>query len=150
MKSFKVQQVATLATAIAASFLTVSCTSAKITQCANTIEVVNQTVVSTKAISNSGTKGDIQTIEKLVEIFDKAAKDLESVNVSDEKLNTYKSQFLTMYKGTTDVTKQLIVSIKEKKATKVNEGLKKYASSVSPERDLVTGLNQYCQEPEKK
>jgi hypothetical protein len=82
MKSFKVQQVAILAMTIAASFLTVSCTSTKISQCANTIEVVNQTVVSTKAISNSGTKGDIQTIEKLVEIFDKAAKDLEAVSVS--------------------------------------------------------------------
>jgi hypothetical protein len=150
MKSFKVQQVGIITLTIATSFLTVSCTDNKISQCANTIEVVNQTVMNTKAISNSGTKGDIQTIEKLVETFDKAAKDLEAVNVNDEKLKTYKSQFLTMYKGTTDVTKQLIVSFKERKATKVNEGLRKYASSVSPERDLVAGLNQYCQQPEKK
>jgi hypothetical protein len=55
-----------------------------------------------------------------------------------------------MYKGSADVTKQLIGSIKDKKLTKVHEGLRKYAAVVSPERDLVAGINQYCQEPETK
>jgi hypothetical protein len=147
---FRVRQVRIVLIAIAASVLTVSCTSAKVSQCANTIKVVNQTVIDTKSISDSGTKGDLQTLEKLVETFDKAAKDIASVNVDDEKLKTYKSQFLNMYQGATDIAKQLIVSMKEKKSTKVNEGLRKYANIVSPERDLVTQLNQYCQEPEKK
>jgi hypothetical protein len=149
MKSVKVQRVAIIAIAIGTSFLTVSCNDNKVSQCAKTIEVVNRTVLDTKAISDSGTKGDVQTIEKLVGIFDKGAKDLEGVNVKDEKLNTYKSQFLTMYKGATDIAQQLIVSLKERKATKVNEGLRKYASIVSPERDLAAGLTQYCKIPEK-
>jgi hypothetical protein len=147
---FRVRQVRIVLIAIAASVLTVSCTSAKVSQCANTIKIINQTTIDTKNISDSGTKGDLQTIEKLVAIFDKAAKDIASVNVDDEKLQTYKSQFLNMYQGATDISKQLIISMKEKKLTKVNEGLRKYANIVSPERDLVTQLNQYCQEPEKK
>jgi hypothetical protein len=150
MKSVKVQRVAMIAIAIGTSFLTVSCNDNKVSQCAKTIEVVNRTVLDTKAISDSGTKGDVQTIDKLVEIFDKASKDLDGVNVKDEKLKVYKSQFLTMYQGATDITKQLIVSLKEKKSSKVNEGLRKYANIVSPERDLVAVLNQYCKEPEKK
>lgn len=147
---FRVQLVRVVIVTIAAVVLTSSCTSPKISQCANTIKVVNQAVVETKTITNSGTKGDLQTIEKLVGIFDKAAKDLEGVNVNDEKLKTYKEQFLSMYKGATEINKQLVTSIKEKKLTKVNEGLRKSANIFSPERDLVAGINQYCQEPEKK
>jgi hypothetical protein len=146
---FRVQPVRLVVIAIAASFLTVSCTSAKVSQCASTIKVVNQTVIDTKTITNSGTKGDLQTIEKLVEIFDKAAKDLEAVNVDDEKLKVYKEQFLSMYKGATEINKQLVTSMKEKKLTKVNEGLRKSNNIFSPERDLVAGINQYCKEPEK-
>jgi hypothetical protein len=150
MKLVKVQRVAMLAIAIGTSFLATSCSSGKVSQCASTIEVVNRTVLDTKAISDSGTKGDVQTIDKLVGIFDKASKDLDGVNVKDEKLKVYKGQFLTMYQGASDIAKQLVVSLKERKSTKVNEGLRKYANIVSPERDLATGLTQYCKIPEQK
>jgi bifunctional DNase/RNase len=146
---FRVQQVGIVVMAIATSFLVVSCTSDKVTQCASMIKVVNQTVIETKTTTESGTKGDVPTIEKLVGIFDKATKDLTSVNISDEKLKTYKSQFLTMYQGATEINKQLVASIKEKKSTKVHEGLRKSRNIFSPERDLATGLTQYCKEPEK-
>jgi hypothetical protein len=146
---FGVQQVGMTSIAIAASFLAVSCTTGKVSQCANIIKVVNQTVIDTKTTTDSGTKGDVPTIEKLVEIFDKAAKDLDSVSLSDEKLKTYKGQFLTMYQGATEINKQLVTSIKERKSTKVHEGLRKSRNIFSPERDLATGLTQYCKEPEK-
>jgi hypothetical protein len=146
---FGVQQVGMTSIAIAASFLTVSCTSGKVSQCANIIKVVNQTVIDTKTTTDSGTKGDVPTIEKLVGIFDKAAKDLDSVSLSDEKLKTYKGQFLSMYQGATEINKQLVASIKERKSTKVHEGLRKSRNIFSPERDLATGLTQYCKEPEK-
>jgi hypothetical protein len=145
----RVQQVRIVGIAIAISFITGSCTSGKVSQCANMIRVVNQTVIDTKTTTESGTKGDVPTIEKLVRIFDKAAKDLESVSLSDEKLKTYKGQFLEMYKGATEINKQLVESIKERKSTKVHEGLRKSRNIFSPERDLATGLTQYCKEPEK-
>ncbi len=113
------------------------------------IKVVNQTVIDTKTITESGTNGSVATIEKSVGIFDKAAKDLAAVNISDEKLKTYQSQFLTMYKAATEINKQIVESIKEKKSTKVHEELRKYQNISSPERDLATGLTQYCQAPEK-
>jgi hypothetical protein len=146
---FRVHQVGIVGMAIAVSGLVASCTSDKVTQCASMIKVVNQTVIETKTTTDSGTKGDVQTIGKLVEIFDKATKDLNSVNISDEKLKTYKSQFLTMYQGATAINKQLVASITEKKSTKVHEGLRKSRNIFSPERDLATGLTQYCKEPEK-
>jgi bifunctional DNase/RNase len=146
---FRVHQIGIVSIAIAISFLTVSCTSDKVSQCASMIKVVNQTVMDTKTTTESGTKGDVPTIEKLVEIFDKATKDLNSVSISDEKLKTYKSQFLTMYQGATEINKQLVASIKEKKSTKVHEGLRKSRNIFSPERDLATGLTQYCKATEK-
>jgi hypothetical protein len=146
---FRVQQIGIVGIAISTSFLAVSCTSDKVSQCAGMIKVVNQTVIETKNTTESGSKSDVPTIEKLVGIFDKATNDLNSVNISDEKLKTYKSQFLIMYQGATEINKQLVVSITEKKSTKVHEALRKSRNIFSPERDLATGLTQYCKEPEK-
>jgi hypothetical protein len=146
---FKMQQVGTIALAIVASWMMTSCTSDKISQCASMIKVINQTVIDTKTTTKSGTTLDVQIVEKLVNVFDKATKDMNSVNISDEKLKTYKSQFLSMYQGGTEINKQLVVSLKERKSTKVHEGLRKSSNIFSPERDLATGLTQYCKQPEK-
>ena len=146
---FRVQQFGLVGIAIVTSSIVVSCSSSKVSQCANVIKVVNQAVTDTKEITAAGTKGDVGTIEKLVGVFDKAAKDLDSVSLNDEKLKTYKGQFLSMYQGATEINKQLVASIKERKSTKVHEGLRKSRDTFSPERDLATGLTQYCKEPEK-
>ena len=146
---FRVQQWGIVGMAIITSFLAVSCAGGKVSQCASMIKVVNQAVTDTKDITAAGTKGDIATIEKLVGIFDKAAKDLDSVSLSDEQLKTYKGQFLMMYQSATEINKQLVASIKERKATKVMEGLRKSRDTFSPESNLATGLTQYCKEPEK-
>jgi hypothetical protein len=147
---FRLQRVAIGLMAISMGFLTVSCNESKVSQCANVIKVVNQTVTETKTITASGTNGELPTIEKLVESFDKAAKEMEATNVSDDKLKTYKSQFLAMYQGAATINKQLVASIKSRKLTEVNQGLRKSRDNFSPERDLATGLTQYCKEPEKK
>jgi hypothetical protein len=146
---FRVQQMGIVWLVIGLCVVTVSCNaSPKLSQCANVIKVINQTVIDTKTITESGTNGDISRIEKLVGIFDKAATDLEQVKVSDDKLKTYQSQFLTMYRGVTEINKQIVTSIKDKKSTQVYQGLNKYRNIVSPERDLATGLNQYCRPPQ--
>ena len=146
---FGIRQIAVVGGAIAISLVTVSCSSGKVSQCADMIKVINQTVLDTKTTTNAGTNGDVQIVEKLVNVFDKAAKDMSSVNLSDEKLKTYKTQFLSMYQGGTEINKQLVVSLKERKSTKVHEGLRKSNNIFSPERDLATGITQYCKTPEK-
>ncbi len=144
-----IRQVGVVCSAIALGFLMTSCKTAKVTQCADMIQVINQTVIDTKTNTQSGTRLNVGIVEKLVTVFDKAAKDMKSVNVSDEKLKTYKSQFLSMYQGGTEINKQLMVSLQERKSTKVHEGLRKSNNIFSPERDLATGLTQYCKAPEK-
>lgn len=146
---FRLQQVGSVGLAIAVGLTIGGCSGNKVSQCANMIKVVNQTVIDTKSITESGTNGSVSTLEKSVEIFAKAATDLESVKIGDEKLKTYQNQFLTMYRGVSEVNKQIIEGIKAKKSTKVHEQLRKYQNISSPERDLATGLTQYCQAPEK-
>jgi hypothetical protein len=146
---FGIRQVGVVCSAIATCLLTVSCSSGKVSQCANMIQVINRTVIDTKTNTESGTTLNVEIVEKLVNVFDKAAKDMNSVNLSDDKLKTYKSQFSSMYQGGAEINKQLIVSLKERKSTKVHEGLRKSSKIFSPERDLATGLTQYCKIPEK-
>jgi hypothetical protein len=146
---FRLRQVGGVGLAIAVGLTIGSCSSSKVSQCANMIKVVNQTRIDTKNTTESGTNGSVATLEKTVDIFAKAAKDLEAVKIGDEKLKTYQNQFVTMFRGVTEVNKQIIEGIKAKKLTKVHEGIRKYENIVSSEGDLNTGLTQYCQAPDK-
>ncbi len=147
---FGVQQVGIVLMTISISFLTVGCSGGKLSQCANVIKVVNQTVTDTKTITAGGTKGDVPTIEQLVTTFGRAAKDMESVNVDDEKLKVYKSQFVAMYRGATEINQRLLIAIKEKKSTILYEELRKSRKIFTPERNLVQGISEYCKNPDGK
>jgi hypothetical protein len=116
----------------------------KVSECTSMIRVINQTVAEAKAATNFGSNGDVQMIEKLVMIFGKASKDLNSLNVSDEKLKTYKSQFLIMYQRASANSKQLAISVKKRRSVKISDGLRKSKNIFSPEQDLTKGLNIYC------
>jgi hypothetical protein len=118
--------------------------SSKVSQCTNMIRVINQTVADTNAATSFGKNGDVETIKALVKIFGKAARDIDSLNVSDEKLKTYRNQFSSMYQGGSEISKQLISSIKKRNSTKTQENLRRSKNIFSPERDLTTGLNIYC------
>jgi uncharacterized protein YukE len=139
-----VQKFGIVLMAISISFSIVGCSGNKSSQCANVIKVVNQTVTDTKNITAGGTKGDVATIEKLVTAFDKAAKDMNSVNVGDAKLKTYQSQFVKMYQGATDINKRMLLAIKEKKSSSVYEELNKSRKIFGPERTIVQGISDYC------
>jgi hypothetical protein len=106
---FGIRQVGVVCGAIALGLVMTSCKTGKVAQCADMIQVINQTVIDTKTNTESGTTLNVGIVEKLVTVFDKAAKDMNSVNVSDEKLKTYKSQFLSMYQGGMEINKQLMV-----------------------------------------
>jgi hypothetical protein len=147
---FGVQQVGIVLMTISISFLTFGCSGGKLSQCANVIKVVNQTVTDTKTITAGGTKGDIPTIEQLVITFGKAAKDMESVSVDDEKLKKYKSDFVTMYRGATEINQRLLIAIKEKKSTILYEELRKSRKIFTPERNMTQSISQYCKSPDGK
>jgi uncharacterized membrane protein len=142
---FGVQKFGIVLMAISISFSIVGCSGNKSIQCANVIKVVNQTVTDTKMITAGGTKGDIATIEKLVTVFEKAGKDMNSVNVGDAKLKTYQGQFVTMYQGATEINKRMLLAIKEKKSSSVYEELNKSRKIFGPERTIVKGISDYCQ-----
>jgi hypothetical protein len=141
-------EIGIVVTTIAISSLISSCNS-KVNQCKNTIQVVNQTVIDTQKLTGQGTQGDPAIIEKTAQRHEQAAKDLEAVNVDDEKLKTYKNQFITMYKSSSQVAKQIAESLKAKKSTQVLRGLNQWQMLVSPEKDLVNGINQYCKAADK-
>ena len=75
---------------------------------------------------------------------------MESVNVDDEKLKVYKSQFVAMYRGATEINQRLLIAIKEKKSTILYEELRKSRKIFTPERSLVQGISEYCKAPEGK
>lgn len=130
--------------AIGIGFLNAGC-NGKVNQCKNLIQVVNQTVVDTSKITEQGTNGDPTVMDKLSERYAKSAQEIEGVNISEERLKSYQSQFASMYKNASQLTKEIGESIKSKKLTQVLQGNIKLQKVISPEKDLANGITQFCQ-----
>ncbi|WP_310484637.1 hypothetical protein [Chamaesiphon sp. VAR_48_metabat_403] len=116
----------------------------KVSQCTRMIRVINQAVADTNTVTKSGTNGNIEILDKLVRVFDKAAKNLNLVKLGNRKLKIYRKQFLSMYQEGSRINKQLISSIKKQNSAKISENSQDLQNVFSPERKLTNELNLYC------
>src|SRR6476469_5039573 len=94
-----------LTTAI--SFLIVSCGESKVSQCKNIINVANQAVEDYKTFTNGGQKTDTNTMLK-------AAKDMETIKVQDEKLKEHQTGFIKMYRDTSQAMRTFVAAYQKK------------------------------------
>lgn len=125
--------------------LLTSCES-KVAQCQKIVKIHNQVVLDTQKFTNSGTKGDIKAVLESAAVWAKGAKEMAAIEVGDPKLQEIKTQFTTMYQNSSEAVKQIIDSQTNKKNSEVAKGLANLKQVASPEKNLVDGINSYCQE----
>ena len=125
------------------SFSLVSCQS-KVSQCNKLIQVANQAVSQAKTATNGGTTSNPDAMLKAANTMDKAAKDMQGINVSDRELKNYQAGFIKMYQQTSKATRDFVSAFKKKDRTVAETALKNLQQATVPEQQLVTGLNSYC------
>ncbi len=129
---------------VAISFLTVSCGESKVSQCQKLGKVANQATSEAKKVTNGGQPLSPEGMSKAADTMDKAAKEMTQIKLSDDKLKEYQTGFVKMYLDTSKAMRELVGPFKNKDRPAVDGALKNLKQAISPEPNLVSGLNTYC------
>lgn len=133
-----------LSLTVATTFILVSCGDSKLTQCQKIGTITKQVASDTKAITNDGKTKDHKSILKAADFTEKAAKDMEKLEISDPKLKEFQVGFSQMYKDMSKSTRDMLTALNKKNFPAFDLGLKNWQKAYSTEKRLVTGINNYC------
>lgn len=128
----------------AVSFLIVSCSESKSTQCQKIFKITNETVNETKTVTNGGQNSSPEALVKTADIWDKSAQKMTNIKVYDTKLKTFQADFIRMYRDSSKATREYVAALKKRDFPAVDAGFKKLQKSYNPEKNLVSGINRYC------
>ncbi|MGF1478026.1 MAG: hypothetical protein ACFB4I_00830 [Cyanophyceae cyanobacterium] len=110
------------------------------------IEVTMNIANETKALSNNGQTKEPQAALQVADAFEKAAQEMAKINLQDEQLVEYQDGFAQMYLGMSRATHSFIGALNDKDITAAKSAKEELQTLGSTERELVSGINSYCQE----
>lgn len=151
--------------AIAAlALLAASCSESKLSQCREIITVANEVVTDVQTVaqnaSNTGTTGaatssatgatasnnpdSVAVINKVAESAEKARINMEGLELTDEKLREFQSQYAAMYTEINQTTRDMLAAAEAKDREAGKEAYDAFRAATSREEALVQGVNEYC------
>ncbi|MGA7936134.1 MAG: hypothetical protein WCA35_21450 [Kovacikia sp.] len=138
------RRITSLSSIAAISVLTVGCSESKVAQCNKVSAVVNKAASETQAIGKSGNPDKMAELSKAADTVDQYAKELEAVQVQDDKLKGLQTSFIKMYRDTGKSSRELVSAAKAKNVPTVKTSLQSLQAATSQESTLVNEFNQYC------
>jgi uncharacterized membrane-anchored protein YhcB (DUF1043 family) len=138
------KRVALLSVIAATSVLTISCSESKVAQCNKVSAVVNKAASETQSIGKSNNPDKMAELSKAANTVDQYAKELEAVQVKDDKLKGLQANFIKMYRDTSKSSRDLVAAAKVKNVPAVKTSLQSLQTATSQESSLVNEFNQYC------
>ncbi|MGF1514207.1 MAG: hypothetical protein ACFB5Z_11005 [Elainellaceae cyanobacterium] len=123
------------------------CSSGKLDQCNQLIEVANQAVTEVEAVTSDSAPRDTDTAAfvSITEAAQQAATQLESIDLTDEQLQGYRQRFIKLYVATGDATEALVTAVEEQDPIGAEDAYTDLETATSQEQPLVEEINQYCQ-----
>lgn len=125
-------------------FIATGCGESKVSQCNKIVKVANGATTELQA-ATSNTKGDrLAQLTSVSGSMDKYAKEMQAVEVKDEKLQGFQTRFVDLYQQTGKGSLAIANAVKKKDLKGANTALKNLQASAQQEQKLVNEVNQYC------
>lgn len=128
------------------SLLAVSCGQSRISQCNQMIQVANQAVSEAKIVTN-GVQEDNPQAEAMREaaaVMDKASVEMDGIELTDETLQNYQANFVSMYRKTSQAMRDFAQAFEQKDRQAAEAAQMSLQQATTPEKQLVDNLNAYC------
>jgi hypothetical protein len=133
--------VSTLATL---SFLAVSCSDNKVSQCNKLIKVANEAVSAVQTVTQNANPDNVEAMSKIAETADTAKSNMQALQLGDGKLKDFQSRFVSMYTDTSKATRDLVAAAGVKDATAAQKAFDSLKTATDKESPLVNEVNTYC------
>ncbi|MFB2982582.1 hypothetical protein [Microseira sp. BLCC-F43] len=125
---------------VAISFLVVSCTSHRVSQCNKLTEAINKA----DRVTQSAKTGLPADLIGAADGLDQIVQELKTVEVKDEKLRGLRGSFVLMYGDLSQLFRNTAIAISKQD----RQGIKSYLESLQEankqDRVLVQEINTYC------
>ncbi len=129
--------------------LMAACAESKVSQCNKMIAVVNKGVTELRGMAPKGKNTDPQAqltaLSEMATKMEGYATELQGLKLSDEKLKTFQTNFITLYRDTSKASRDMVSAVKSNDTKAINTSLQSLQKATAPESKLVNDTNQYCQ-----
>ncbi|MDJ0713404.1 MAG: hypothetical protein QNJ54_04180 [Prochloraceae cyanobacterium] len=128
-------------------FLTISCSAdTKFYECKQIVDITIDTSNQITDLSDNLKTKDTEKVLQVADAFEAAAKKMEAVPINDEKLLEYQADFAKFYRNHAQVTRNFIEAREDKNLSAAKLARQKLQKLGDTEKELVTAINNYCQE----
>jgi phosphate uptake regulator len=110
------------------------------------IQVANQAVSDAKVVTHGLQEDNPQaeTMRQAAAVMDKAATEMNAIEVTDETLQDYQDSFANMYRDMSQAMRDFAVAFEQKDRQAAEAAQMKLQQATTPEKQLVDDLNAYC------
>lgn len=133
-----------VAIATGLSLLAAGCDT-KVSQCNNLIKVANAATQEMQSLSQSKGPNRIEQMNQMADSLDKYAKEVQGLDIQDEKLKGFQQRLGDLYSGTRDASRELVAAANKKDVEAAKRSLQKMMTASQSEGTLVKDINDYCQ-----
>jgi hypothetical protein len=137
-------RVVVLGLSAAVSLLTFGCTNSKVVQCNGIIKTANQFVTQATQLTNGGQTDEPQAILQAADAMDRAAEEMQVLELSDPQLVEYRAGFVKMYQEISQATREYVKAYENKDRPGAEAARSSVERATQPEQELVRGINEYC------
>lgn len=139
------RRISAIAFTLGMSVTLVSCSESKVSQCNKMTAVANRAAeigqeFSQKAKANP----DSKVLREMAGQIDQLSKDMQVITLSDEKLQGFKTRFITLYKTTNQGLEKVATAISKKDLPTAKQALTSIESDKNQETTLINEFNGYC------
>jgi oligoendopeptidase F len=116
----------------------------KVSQCNKIATVSNAASMEFAGIEKELKANPIEAFKKSATRLDQYAKDMNAVDVKDDKLVSYKNRFAKMYSDFRDGSLAIVSAVQAKDAKTLKSAVDKIQENAKQETTLISEVKQYC------
>ena len=143
-----VRHAVTIAFSTAISFFAVACAPTKFSECEEIIRISVRVTEQTKELCPDCQTENFQEALQVADTMEKAAEEMNTISITDEKLKDYQVSFVEIYRGMSQATRNFIAALDQKDLQAAKEAKEKLQIVGNKEQQTVNGINNYCSSEE--
>ncbi|NEO86848.1 MAG: hypothetical protein F6J87_21700 [Spirulina sp. SIO3F2] len=120
------------------------CAVNKVIECNRVIKVANQVTADTYVLTDENNSKDPLSWLEAADALDAAAQEMQTLEVVDAQLQTYRAGFIQMYEAIAQATRTYSKSYQDLDREGVDAARAQLEQAVRREPELVNGINTYC------
>jgi hypothetical protein len=124
--------------------LVTACGESKVSQCNKLVGIANKATTEIQTTNQSQNPDKIGQLDKIAGGLEQYAKEMQGVELKDEKLQEFRSRFVQLYQQTSKGSRDVATALRNKNAGGANQALKQIQTGISQEQTLIGEVNQYC------